>query len=174
MAGLNERAIARVSDLLPAGASEEAFRQAVGGWILVGQTMPSDEDAWSFRTESVQMLRSATGEVDAMIDPNWRVFVVKKVKTGAFGDTILVGRATSNDVVIADRSISKLHARLRYDGGVLVVQDAGSSNGTAVNGDAALAGVDVVVGDSDLVRFGNVSFQAFSPVRLHGLLRRMR
>lgn len=147
---------------------------AMGGWILVSQCAPSDEDLWSFRTESVQMLRSSTGEVDAMIDPSWQVFVVRKTKAGAFGDTILVGRATSNDVVIADRSISKLHARLRYEAGALVVQDAGSSNGTAVNGDAAPTGVDVVIGDSDLVRFGNVSFQAFSPTRLHGLLRRMR
>lgn len=45
-----------------------------------------------------------------------------------------VGRMPDNDIVLDDRRVSRHHARLVEKGGRWVVQDAGSTNGTAVNG----------------------------------------
>lgn len=158
--------------LLVRGA--EAFAHDVGGWLLVGQ-VPDAEPDWSYRTEGVSVaraVRAATGEVEAMLDPTWSVWVLKKRPGNVFPDTIFVGRATNNDICIPHTSVSKLHARCRYGVYGVVVQDAGSSNGTTVNGDAIAAGVDASVAHGDLVRFGNVVFQCFEPVRFHSVLQR--
>ncbi|HEX2899952.1 MAG TPA: FHA domain-containing protein, partial [Bacteroidia bacterium] len=46
-----------------------------------------------------------------------------------------IGRATSNDIVIADTTVSRQHAQLMIDdGGQVTLIDLSSSNGTFVNG----------------------------------------
>jgi pSer/pThr/pTyr-binding forkhead associated (FHA) protein len=71
-----------------------------------------------------------------------------------FVDKIVVGRGRSCDVVVPDPSISKQHAYLaRTDGGA-VVQDAGSRNGTFVNGRRLAAGERAGLGDGDILQLG--------------------
>jgi hypothetical protein len=57
-------------------------------------------------------------------------------RTGrSVGHLISVGRTSNNDVVIADSSVSRFHAYLKEGAdGCFQVQDAGSTNGTEVNG----------------------------------------
>jgi hypothetical protein len=51
------------------------------------------------------------------------------------GHLLTIGRAPNNDVVIPDRGISRLHAIVKRDsGGGFLLLDAGSTNGTTVNG----------------------------------------
>ncbi len=51
------------------------------------------------------------------------------------GDHLTIGRSADNDVVVADgRTASRLHARLDHLHGVWVLCDAGSRNGTHLNG----------------------------------------
>lgn len=76
------------------------------------------------------------------------------------GGPIVVGRATDADLVLADRFVSRHHARLFWDGDALMVEDLGSRNGTLVNG-AVIPGPtrvgpgDVIgVSDSTLVVLG--------------------
>ncbi|HZU14790.1 MAG TPA: DUF3662 and FHA domain-containing protein [Chloroflexota bacterium] len=45
-----------------------------------------------------------------------------------------IGRMPDNDIVFDDRRVSRHHARILQQGGRWVLQDAGSTNGTAVNG----------------------------------------
>jgi len=53
---------------------------------------------------------------------------------------VTVGRAPSNDVVVPDPSVSRSHALIkRGEDGVFLMRDAGSSNGTTVNGASVLA-----------------------------------
>jgi hypothetical protein len=53
---------------------------------------------------------------------------------------VTVGRASGNDVVIPDPSVSRQHALLKQgEDGVFLMRDAGSSNGTTVNGNSVLA-----------------------------------
>ncbi|MGE3982750.1 MAG: FHA domain-containing protein [Dehalococcoidia bacterium] len=79
--------------------------------------------------------------------------------------SVVLGRALSNEIVIADVKASRTHARFDWDGDSCTVSDLGSRNGTFVNGvkveRAALKpGDSVLIGDTR-VRFevGNVDQQ---------------
>ena len=73
-----------------------------------------------------------------------------------------LGRAADNDVVIPDSSISRHHALIkRRDGGGFLILDAGSSNGTIVNGQNVLVrghGPATPVKSGDNLRVGAVDF----------------
>lgn len=48
--------------------------------------------------------------------------------------TVSIGRDPGNRVVINDPQISRQHARITPQGGLMVLEDLGSTNGTTVNG----------------------------------------
>jgi hypothetical protein len=162
-----------VESLLPVAArGAGALRDVVGRWVMVGQ-LPSESSDWSYRTgamateRGMHAVRTATGELEAMIDSAWSVFALRKRDPkGAFASTILIGRAATNDVILAHSSVSKLHARVRIRDDGLVLSDAGSSNGTIVNGDQLGNGEDLALGSTDLLRFGGVALQLFETTRL--------
>ena len=49
-------------------------------------------------------------------------------------DSTSLGRDPDNDIVINDPQISRQHARITRQGGLMVIGDLGSTNGTFVNG----------------------------------------
>ncbi|MGE5775461.1 MAG: FHA domain-containing protein, partial [Chloroflexota bacterium] len=63
--------------------------------------------------------------------------------------TIVMGREASCDVVVADRQISRFHARLTPTPEGVILEDLGSKNGTHHNGMPLTA--PVVLQDGDLV-----------------------
>jgi DNA-binding winged helix-turn-helix (wHTH) protein len=63
--------------------------------------------------------------------------------------TIVLGREPTCDVVVADRQISRYHARLTPTSEGVILEDLGSKNGTHHNGTALTA--PVVLQDGDLV-----------------------
>ena len=63
--------------------------------------------------------------------------------------TIVLGREGSCDVVVADRQISRFHARITPTGEGAILEDLGSKNGTHLNG-VPLTG-PVVLQDGDLL-----------------------
>jgi DNA-binding NtrC family response regulator len=80
--------------------------------------------------------------------------------------TVRIGTAPGNDVVLADPTVSRVHATLSPDGPVARIRDMGSTNGTFVDGvrvrDASVAG-------GSLVRLGGTTLrveQAQEPVRI--------
>ena len=81
-------------------------------------------------------------------------------RTGrSVGHLITVGRAANNDLAIPDLSISRFHAFLKQDAGRWQLQDAGSTNGTTVHGEAVPRqghGAPVEVKAGDNVRLGQV------------------
>jgi DNA-binding CsgD family transcriptional regulator len=72
-----------------------------------------------------------------------------RIKNGEF----IVGRTKSAQIVITERSVSRKHARLSFDGNVLVIEDLDSSNGSFVN-DVEVDRGELKLGD--YVRFGSV------------------
>ncbi|MHB8139831.1 MAG: FHA domain-containing protein [Vulcanimicrobiaceae bacterium] len=60
---------------------------------------------------------------------------------------LLVGRARDCDLVLGDPEVSRRHARFDSDGEVVYVGDAGSSNGTFLNGHRLAAALEVRPGD---------------------------
>ncbi|MFL5906017.1 MAG: FHA domain-containing protein [Solirubrobacterales bacterium] len=63
------------------------------------------------------------------------------------GELILGREHGSADLVIDDPGVSRRHARVLNDAGVVVVEDLGSSNGTYVNGERIAEPVEVAAGD---------------------------
>jgi pSer/pThr/pTyr-binding forkhead associated (FHA) protein len=72
-----------------------------------------------------------------------------------------LGRADYNDVVIADASVSTMHAKLQHRGGIWMLSDLGSTNGTFVDGE--LASGEVPLGPGTIIRLGEVSL-SFEPL----------
>src|SRR4026209_813920 len=64
-------------------------------------------------------------------------------------DTLVLGRESSCDVVVADRQISRFHARITPTTEGMILEDLGSKNGTHLNGIPLTA--PVVLQDGDLV-----------------------
>lgn len=62
--------------------------------------------------------------------------------------TIVMGREASCDVVIADRQVSRFHARLTPTPEGVILEDLGSKNGTHHNGNALSAPVMLQDGDA--------------------------
>lgn len=99
------------------------------------------------------------GPADSTASLSLVVYPVRR--TGrSVGHLITIGRAANNDLAVPDLSISRFHAFLKQgESGHWQIQDAGSTNGTSVNGQAVPrqghgAAVDVKAGDN--VRLGQI------------------
>jgi len=75
--------------------------------------------------------------------------------------TATVGRAVECDVVIASKSVSREHTRLRREGRRWFVEDLGSTNGTYLNGERVINSLALLDGDS--LRVGDVTFVFHDP-----------
>jgi FHA domain len=73
------------------------------------------------------------------------------------GKRLNVGRASDNDLMLNDTSVSKIHAALLMSSeGTLLVADTGSTNGTYINGRRIAYGESRLIEDGDVVGFGDV------------------
>ncbi|WP_428266435.1 FHA domain-containing protein [Haliangium sp.] len=74
--------------------------------------------------------------------------------------TITIGRSRSCDLRIAHKSVSSLHARLRFDRADLeyYLADQGSRNGTYVSGERIVPGVELPLWSGALLGFGRTAF----------------
>jgi DNA-binding winged helix-turn-helix (wHTH) protein len=66
------------------------------------------------------------------------------------GQAFVIGRGDDCDLVVAERQVSRHHARIRRVGDAFVVEDLGSRNGTYVNG--AVVEGPVALQDGDVVQ----------------------
>jgi serine phosphatase RsbU (regulator of sigma subunit) len=62
-------------------------------------------------------------------------------------DSLIIGRASSADVVVEDSALSRQHARIFLQNGELMVEDLGSRNGTIVNDELISGPTPLEVGD---------------------------
>ena len=63
------------------------------------------------------------------------------------GDRLVIGRSSSSDLPLADRFLSRHHARIVRDGERYLVEDLGSRNGTLLNGTPVMAPTPLGPGD---------------------------
>jgi hypothetical protein len=76
---------------------------------------------------------------------------------GALGDRVSIGRAFNQDIVLRHASVSKFHAYFQCAGSVeWSGSDAGSRNGTAVNGTRLSPRGPRTVVNGDRVKFGSI------------------
>ncbi|WP_128374758.1 DUF1707 and FHA domain-containing protein [Streptomyces cavernae] len=68
-----------------------------------------------------------------------------------------IGRDPANGLRLSHETVSRVHAELSNQGGMWVLRDLGSTNGTSVNGRRVIGAA--VVRDGDQVSFGRMSFR---------------
>lgn len=71
--------------------------------------------------------------------------------------SLYIGRSSRADVVLAEDSVSRRHARLFLEKGILHIEDLGSSNGVLVNGSRVKS---AAIGAADLVQLGGYTLSA--------------
>jgi len=76
-------------------------------------------------------------------------------------DTAIVGRAIECDVVIASKSVSREHTRIRREGRRWFVDDLGSTNGTYLNDERVTGSLTLM--DGDILKIGDVTFVFHDP-----------
>ena len=69
-------------------------------------------------------------------------------------DSTSLGRDPGNDITIDDPQVSRQHARIMRQGGLMVIEDLGSTNGTFVNG-VRLTGSHTLA-SGDMIGLGDV------------------
>ncbi len=115
------------------------------------------------------MVRDARPMVDdiyteAQITPDEAVLTVLEAadesmigRRFAFGQSISIGRAADNDIVIQDGYVSHRHAVVELLNNLYVIQDLGSVNRTYVNGQEINGRQYLQSGD--IINIGTVTFQ---------------
>jgi len=76
---------------------------------------------------------------------------------------LTIGRDKGNGLVINDEGVSVFHAELQQEDGKLYIRDAGSVNGTFLNGQAVTQRTEVHVGD--VIRLHLVELQIIDPTK---------
>lgn len=69
---------------------------------------------------------------------------------------IHIGRHVSNEVVVNDRRVSRIHAEIRFERGQFVLYDLGSLNGVGING--VVTHQPVTLRNNDQIAVGNHDF----------------
>jgi hypothetical protein len=73
------------------------------------------------------------------------------------GHPLRIGRDPANGLRLTHETVSRVHAELSRQGGMWVLRDLGSTNGTTVNGRRVIGAA--VVREGDQVGFGRMSFR---------------
>ena len=85
------------------------------------------------------------------------VLEVVKVSGSGPRDTVTVGRGTDNDVVLDEKSISKVHLTIKRGLEGYTVADQKSRNGTKVNGQKVPAQAETPLKSGDVIHLGDVA-----------------
>jgi len=143
--------------LLPDGLAFElaAYVDATAierGWRLEGPVvvyLELDE------ATPVGSVRCRTDFVKSLL-PVWGFLAGSSGEEALRHNRLTVGRGVDNDLVLDSPKVSRLHAHLWREAGSVWVADAGSSNGTTIDGfpiDAATA-----IDQGSVIAFGSVAF----------------
>jgi len=82
----------------------------------------------------------------------------------ALRGTLEIGRDPSSDLMLADKLVSRRHARISETTDGVVIEDLGSSNGTLVNDDEIAGPTYVAAGDTLLIGSSVIRLSAEVPV----------
>lgn len=143
-------------------ADQAGFATRVGVpvllWAANAQLQPPEEP-WARTSSAPRQVRPRVG--------NPLVCEIKKVegRKNAFAMGVTVGRVETNDIVLADRSISRFHAWFQTERktGRWLVVDADSKNGCWLNGVRLVAKAKTPIDDGATVRFGEVDTRFLLP-----------
>ncbi|WP_338895464.1 DUF1707 and FHA domain-containing protein [Streptomyces sp. TG1A-60] len=78
----------------------------------------------------------------------------------ASGHSLRIGRDPASGLRLSHETVSRVHAELSRQGGMWILRDLGSTNGTTVNGRRVIGAA--IVRDGDQVGFGRMAFRLSS------------
>ena len=96
----------------------------------------------------------------------------KRHDTDGMANEISIGRDVDNDIIIADYSISKCHAKIIIKYNSYFIVDCHSTNLTYINDREIQSGVNIELPVDGEIAFGRVVFRFMSPEQLYLLLRK--
>lgn len=102
-------------------------------------------------------------------EPEMELYPLAKKPGASFPDRITIGRTDNNDVVVADHSVSRLHAYVRQAAG-WVVADAGSKNGSWLDNVALEPRREMPLVSRAVLRLGDVRLTFYRSEELYDLL----
>lgn len=164
-------AAAHYRQLLQLGRDE--FLAAAAAAALVRYRHDNDDPASSGVTtlsldeeieETLPHGRVVLDEVDL------HIFPLSKKPGASFPDRITIGRTHNNDVVIADTSVSRLHAYVRRDNTGWILADAGSKNGSWLRGEALQPRREKPLPSRALLKLGDVDLTFYTASDLYAAL----
>jgi pSer/pThr/pTyr-binding forkhead associated (FHA) protein len=126
--------------------------------MLIGLGIVGElQDKGRGRTGTVRM-NPAAGNLPA---PSLigRVWAVSKSENGPRSAAIVGGRASNNDIVIPDFTISNQHFNFRYEANRVLLIDCGSTNGTFVDGTRLTKDRRVALASGMKLVFGRYQFE---------------
>ncbi|RLB54750.1 MAG: hypothetical protein DRI34_11615 [Deltaproteobacteria bacterium] len=169
--------MASITDYLSDARSSplEEFTSRHGNPVLVQRQLPDMMDPRNeYRSTLKMKIDHERQEVQVESTPprpESLVLEIAKSDRNSVAGKILVGRTETNDLVVAHLTVSKHHAYLRREeGGQVLLVDAGSTNGTKLNGRRLDASQPRQLADGDQVAFGDVAFTYYSPQGFYNLL----
>lgn len=130
----------------------------------IDQTLSMDEGI-DEGDETMPIGKISLGDVVHM-----EIYPLVKKAGASFPDRITIGRTSNNDIVVADASISRLHAYVRRDATQWLVADGGSKNGTWLKGAALEARRERPLESRAVLRLGEVDLTFYLAADLYAVL----
>lgn len=161
---------------------DAAFRNRYRDPVLLRRDSAGGESQAAFHTAfmSRDMLRDTNELHESDLapsegsEPGGEVVIVKKRAGGPFQERIGVGRARNADVHLPLPRVSKYHAYFTAsdDRRQFFITDAGSKNGTLVDGAAIASRTPVPLQDGTEISIGPYLFLFYTPEGFHDLVSR--
>lgn len=152
---------------------EEALRGRLRHPVLL---YPEKHGARGFSSYHTRMADRGTGSRIAGGGQEMRAYhVLAPPEDRSPTVKLLVGRGSEREYNIDHSTVSKRHAFILFDEQRKAYQlgDAGSTNGTLLNGQAVESGEPVYLRDGNVVSFGDCDYLFFSPDGFLELLKRL-
>ena len=177
-------------------SQREAFlKQSPPAFLHFRAADHASNGEWQFKTRTVMV--TGVGRPTAApvaVEHGGPIFLLQKAGNNPWPDRITIGRAKNNDVVLADASVSKLHAYISYGtgsdigsgsgigsrtgsrsgnsvGSSIALTDAGSRNGSRINEVKVLPGQPMPINFGDLLLLGALLFVILNPPSTYDVLR---
>ncbi len=149
------------------GTKGDGEAQADGlGYHTVQRSQGADRDVFVAKPTAAGSVADDLRQ-RILAEPHFVVPLAKRSEEESFAYRISVGRARNTDIVLRDASISKFHAWFEQEeDGSLCVADAGSKNGTSLNGRNLQPREFTRLQEGDKIRFGNVNATVCAPETL--------
>ena len=156
----------------------EAFVKYVQNPVLVGSAIRSgiisSSGMGNDTLNSTQIFEPSKSEISSLPASESLKHAIYPLVKGEYPATprgaFYIGRINGNDMIMPDYAISKRHAIIDIEDGLYYIRDAGSTNGTKVNGER-LGKKRARLHDKDVVGFARYEFTFLYPKSLYNMLK---